>query len=262
MPALKPALPLAGRGILITRPADQGAVLARLVEREGGRAIVFPAIEILEVEDRGPLEALIDRLETFDLAIFISPNAAVRGLSAIRARRTLPLQLTIAAIGRGSARELKRQGIASVLAPAAGADSEALLGIPELQALNGKRVVIFRGVGGRELLRDELLARGASVDYAECYRRRRPNAEIAPLLEASRRGTIDAVVATSREGLRNFYDMLGEPGRSALKATPLLVPHPRIASSASELGFTNVTVTGPGDEGILQGLAQHFAHRG
>lgn len=251
--------PLAGRGIVITRPAEQGAALARLVEQEGGRAIVFPAIEILDVEDRGALDALIDRLDTFDLAIFISPNAAVRALRAIRARRSLPPQLTIAAIGRGSARELERQGVQSVVAPGASADSETLLELPELQASAGKRVVIFRGVGGRELLRDELAARGATVEYAECYRRRRPQADVAPLIEAWKRGEVDAVVATSSEGLRNFYEMLGDQGRGALKDTPLIVPHRRIASTAEKLELTNVIVTGPGEDGILQGLAEHFA---
>ncbi len=258
MAPLWPTSPLAGRGILITRPAEQSAALARLIEREGGRPIVFPAIEILDVEDCGALDALIDRLDTFDLAIFISPNAVVRALRAIRARRALPPQLALAAIGRGSARELGRQGVSPVIAPAAGADSEALLNLPELRALHGKRVVIFRGVGGRELLRDELLARGASVEYAQCYRRRRPSADIAPLLGAWRRGEVDAVVATSSEGLRNFCDMLGSRGRAALAATPLIVPHPRIASSAAELGLTNVAVSGSGEEEILEELVRRL----
>lgn len=254
-----PASALAGRGILITRPAEQSAALARLIEREGARPIIFPAIEILELENTRALDALIDRLERFDLAIFISPNAAAMALRAIRARRTLPPRLAIAAIGRGSARELKRQGVAPVIAPAAGADSEALLELPELQALTGWRVVIFRGVGGRELLREALLARGAAVEYAECYRRRRPSVDAGPLVEAWQRGEVHAVVATSSEGLRNLCDMLGERGRGALRSTPLLVPHPRIAASAAGLGFTNVTVTAPGDEGVVQGLVRHFA---
>ena len=251
--------PLAGRGIVITRPAEQAAALARLVEREGATAFVFPAIEILDVEDRRDLDALIDRLDGFDLAIFISPNAVVRGLRAVRARRVLPEKLKIAAIGRGSARELGRQGIAPVIAPQSGADSEGLLDLPELDHVGGKRVVIFRGVGGRELLHDELGARGAIVEYAECYRRQVPRADVAPLLGAWGRGEVDAVVATSSEGLRNFHDMLGEQGRTYLGATPILVPHPRIKASAQKLSLANVVVTGPGEEGILQGLVRHFA---
>lgn len=149
--------------------------------------------------------------------------------------------------------------MASVLAPAAGADSEALLELPELAALGGKRVVIFRGVGGRDLLRDELAARGAAVEYAECYRRRRPEVDAAPLIEAWRRREVDAVVATSSEGLRNVVDMIGPAGRNHLKETLLFVPHPRIAATAGELDLDKVVVTGPGEEGILEGLAGHLA---
>lgn len=254
-------LPLAGRGVLITRPVEQSAALARLIEGAGGRAIVFPAIEIADIEDRLTLDALIDRLEGFDLAIFVSPTAAARGLEAIKARRTLPHALAVAAIGSGSARELERQGVRSVIAPRAGADSEALLALPALSGLAGKRVVIFRGVGGREYLREALVARGAVVEYAQCYRRRRPQADAGPLVAACERGEIDAVVATSSEGLRNLCELLGAAGRAALAAAVLLVPHPRVAECARALGFCAVTVTGAGDQPILDALAGRFRPR-
>ncbi|MGZ9080046.1 MAG: uroporphyrinogen-III synthase, partial [Burkholderiales bacterium] len=155
--------PLAQRGIVVTRPAAQAAGLARLIEERGGRAILFPVLEIVDVADRGPMNALIDRLETFDIAIFISPNAAARAMSAIRARRELPQGLQIVAIGGGSARELERRGIRSVTVPQLRADSEAALELPVLSEVRGKRIVIFRGVGGRELLRETLTERGAIV---------------------------------------------------------------------------------------------------
>src|SRR5687767_12190334 len=51
---------LAGRGIVITRPARQAVALAALIEAQGARAILFPVMEILDIEDRGALEAIID----------------------------------------------------------------------------------------------------------------------------------------------------------------------------------------------------------
>lgn len=253
------ALPLAGRGIVITRPAAQATTLAQLIEARGGRAILFPVLEILEVADAGPLTALIDRLETFDFAIFVSPNAVEKAMSAIRARRELPHRLQFAAIGLGSRRALRRHGVTSVIAPAARYDSEALLDLPELRAVSGKRIAIFRGAGGRELLRDQLIARGAQVEYAECYRRARPETDAGPLMEALRRGEVDAFVVTSAESLQNLYDMLGESGRRDLERTPVFVPHPRIAASAHALGLAAPIVTEPGDEGIAATLAQHFS---
>ena len=250
---------LDGRGIVITRPERQSAALAKLVEREGGRAFVFPVIAIEDVSDRAKLDAVIARLDDFDVAIFISPNAAAKGMEAILARRHVPRRLEVAAIGTGSARELERHGIERVIVPQARQDSEALLEMPELGRIAGKRGVIFRGEGGRPLLGDTLALRGASVTYAECYRRMKPKADVAPLVDAWARGEIDAVIATSSEGLRNFHEMLGEEGRSALARTVLFVPHPRIAAAAGTLGIESVVITASGDDAIAAGVVNHFS---
>lgn len=251
--------PLAGRGIVVTRPAHQSGALAEMIRSAGGHPIMFPVLEILDTADIRPLVEAIDRLDCFDLAIFISPNAVLRAMNQIVARRDWPAGLRAAAIGKGSVRELKRFGIIDVIAPTRAFDSERLLELPQLQAVAGQRVVIFRGEGGRELLGDTLAARGASVEYVECYRRARPRADAAPLLRAWARNEVHAVIVTSSEGLRNLFEMIGKLGQSWLRRTPLLVPHPRIAAAARELGCTNVVDTGPGDDGLLEALQQLFS---
>ncbi len=250
--------PLAGRGIVVTRPASQAAPLAAMIRAAGGRPILFPVLEILDTADIAPLIVAADGLDRFDLAIFISPNAVLRAMNQIVARRSWPRGLRAAAVGKGSARELKRFGITDVIAPARAFDSEGLLALPELQQVSGRRVVIFRGDGGRELLGDTLAARGADVEYVECYRRARPRADAAPLLRAWARNEVDAVTVTSSEGLRNLFEMVGRLGQSWLRRTPLLAPHPRIAAAARELGCGNVMETAPGDEGLMNALSQLF----
>ncbi len=250
--------PLAGRGIVVTRPASQAAPLAAMIRAAGGRPILFPVLEILDTADIAPLNAAADGLDRFDLAIFISPNAVLRAMNQIVARRSWPPGLRAAVVGKGSARELKRFGITDVIAPARAFDSEGLLALPELQQVAGRRVVIFRGDGGRELLGDTLVARGADVEYVECYRRARPRADAAPLLRAWARNEVDAVTVTSSEGLRNLFEMVGRLGQSWLRRTPLLAPHPRIAAAARELGCGNVMETAPGDEGLMNALSQLF----
>jgi uroporphyrinogen-III synthase len=251
--------PLAGRSIVVTRPAHQAKTLAALIEKAGGRAILFPVLEILDAEDLQPLLAVTERLEEFDLAIFISPNAVTKAMNLVTARRMLPAGLEIAAIGRGSVKALARFGVTQVIAPMRRFDSEALLALPQFADMAGRRVVIFRGDGGRELLGDTLTARGGRVEYAECYRRRRPNVDCAPLLKAWARNELHAIVVTSSEGLRNLFDMIGRLGQSWLRKTPLVVPHARIAQTASGLGLTSVIVTEPEDEGIVAGLCAYFA---
>lgn len=253
--------PLAGRGIVITRPAGQALKLTRLVQAAGGKPVLFPVLEILDASDLQPLQALIDRLDEFHMAIFISPSAVNKAMNLITARRSLPPGLKIAAIGRGSTRELRHFGVSNVIAPTRKFDSEALLGLPELAQLAGRRVIIFRGDGGREVLGDTLVARGAVIEYAECYRRGKPNIDAAPLLKAWARNELHAIVATSSEGLRNLFDMVGKLGQAWLRKTPLFVTHPQIAATASELGLAVIVEAGPGDDELAEGMAQYFSDK-
>jgi uroporphyrinogen-III synthase len=251
--------PLSGKGIVVTRPAHQAARLAELIRAAGGRPILFPVIEIVAVDDLQPLLALIDRLDEFDLAVFISPNAVNKAMNLIKARRALPPHLKLAAIGRGGVRELKHFGYTAVIAPASRFDSEALLDLPAMRDVAGMRIVIFRGDGGRELLGDTLTARGAAIEYVECYRRGRPQLDAAPLLKAWARNELHAITVTSSEGLHNLFDLVGKLGQSWLRKTPLFVPHPRIEQTAHELGLATVVLTAQGDEGLVQGLTRWFA---
>ena len=250
--------PLAGKSVVVTRPVHQAQAFARLIKDAGGRAILFPAIEIRDVKDPYSVTRLVDRLDQYDLAIFVSPNAVERAMKLISGRRKFPRRLQVATVGGASVRALERFGITGVLTPEGRYDSESLLELPALAAVNGRRVVVFRGEGGRELLGETLRERGAAVEYAECYRRVRPEIDAAPLLQAWSRNGVDAVTATSSEGLRNFAEMIGPPGREQLADTPVFVPHPRIAGAAQELGVRKVIVTGPGDEGMLTGLTAYF----
>lgn len=250
---------LAGRRVLLTRPAGQTARLAELVRAAGGEPVLFPALEIVAIEDSAPLVAVIDGLDTFSLAIFISANAVDHGVAAVRARRAWPAALRVAAVGGATAQALRRRGFADVIVPAQGFDSEALLALPELNAVAGKRVAIFRGAGGRELLADTLRARGAGVEYAECYRRIRPHADTAPLAALWQAQALDAVTATSAETLTNLRAMLGEALWKRLQATPLFVPHERIAAAARSLGVRTVVASAGGDEGLIAGIEAFFA---
>ena len=246
--------PLAGLGILVTRPAHQSEHLAHLIRQAGGNPILFPALEIVDIPDLQPLNALIDRLDQFDLAIFISPNAVNKAMNLIRARRKLPAGLQIAAIGKGSAKVLAQYGVKNVITPKQRFDSEALLAMPEMQAVAGKRIVIFRGDGGRELLGDELSRRGAQLEYAECYRRQKPQVDNGKLLYLWARNELHAITVTSSEVLHNLFDLVGKLGQQWLKKTPVFVPHERIAEAAREMGLQQVFVTEAGDEAMGAGM--------
>jgi len=241
---------LAGRGVVVTRPRELAEPLARLLEARGARAILFPAIEIQPL----PAPAALMRLTEFDLVTFVSPSA-MRVTLATRA--PWPPRLA-AAVGEGTRRELERAGATAVVAPASGADSEALLAAPQMQDLRGKRALIVRGEGGRTLLAEALAARGARVEHAACYRRVCPKADAAELVQAWRGGEIDALTVSSAEALDNLIAM----GAAALVGTiALFVPHERIARHARSRGAREVLLAGPGDEQMLERLVAYFHER-
>ncbi len=249
-------LSLKGVRVLVTRPRDQAENLAHLIEARGGEVIRLPVIEITEPRDTQSLLAIIARLKDFEMAIFISPNAVNRAMNPILARGGLPPALRVACIGRGSTRALKHFGIENVIVPPDRFDSEALLELPELQRVAGKHIVIFRGEGGRELLGDTLKARGARIEYAECYRRVRPDTDMTPLLHRWARGEIDIVSITSVDGLHNLFDMVGQAGQHWLIRTPIIVASERMAEVCRELGFKTEprVATAAGDEAILEAI--------
>jgi uroporphyrinogen-III synthase len=242
--------PLAGLNIVVTRPREQAVHLAQRIEQAGGKVVLFPLLEISPAADPQPLRNLIARLHEFDLAIFISPNAVRYGMEAIRAEGTLPTNLRIATVGQGSVKALRDLGVQEVIAPQDRSDSEALLALPALQNVTGNRVVIFRGNGGRELLGDTLKARGATVEYAECYQRTKPQQDGATLLAANPH----AITVTSSEALSYLWDMFDEADRAQLAAVPLFVPHARITDAAQRLGWRKVIATAEGDDGLLSSL--------
>ena len=255
-PSQDPERPLAGVHVLVTRPAQQADALCGLIEAAGGRALRFPVLEILDPLDSGPLLRVIERLDEFDVAVFISPNAVNKAMNLITARRALPAHLKLAAIGARSARELERYGRPADIYPKHRFDSEALLDMEAMQEVAGKRIVIFRGDGGRELLGDTLRARGARVEYAEAYRRGAPAADVGALLRHWARGEVDVITVTSNEGLRNLFDMVGKLGQQWLRKTPLVVVSERMVQLAGELGFKHppVVTEQAGDEALLEAL--------
>ncbi len=248
--------PLAGRCIVVTRPRDQAGPLAAAIVAAGGEALLFPLLEIASAEDLSPLKETVGQLAEYTLAVFVSPNAVSHALPVLLADQAWPATLRAAAVGPGTATALAERGVADCLLPRVRFDSEGLLALPELaeEQIAGRRVAIFRGDGGRELLADTLRARGAHVDCISCYRRSGPAHGFAPLIDAWRQGRLDALVISSSEALRYLVDGLPAEVEPLLAQTPVFAPHARIAELAVALGLTQVELTAATDDGLLEGL--------
>ncbi len=251
--------PLRGRGILVTRPEETAAALCELIRSAGGDPVRFPAIEILPPANPDAVRSLLSaaNLVRQGLVIFISPTAVSMAFGFVQ--NAWPEKVAVAAVGKGTARALRAHGVQQVLVPADGADSEALAALPVMQSLAGQAVLIVRGEGGREWLGETLRARGATVGYAECYRRAMPAADSAPIVARWKAGEIAAMVVTSRDAVDNLLRLFAGIADAVL-GTPVFASHPRIAEYARQRGFRTVLSCASGDEAMVREMTVFFTH--
>jgi uroporphyrinogen-III synthase len=242
--------------VLVTRPAGQADRLCSLIEAAGGEALRLPALEIHELEDTSQLESLVAALETFQLAVFVSVNAVQMGMPFILDRRPWPAGVKLAAVGPTSTRAIEHYGLSVDYVPEHEFSSEGLLALDSLQDMHGKRVVIFRGKGGRSKLYDSLTARGARVEYAEVYQRTCPVIEFQTMLDLLRQGNLDVITVASNESLQNLFHMAGPQGQPLLREKLLLVPGQRQLVLAEQLGFTKkpIVADNASDEAFIDAL--------
>jgi len=234
--------------VLVTRPKQQATEFAALLTAKGIKSLVFPCIDILQVELSDALKQTLETLNENNLIIFISANAAQKTAELMHLSGIKPESITakIATIGKATYTTAIELGFKVNLSPENGFNSDALLALEELQAVNvkGSKCLIFRGIGGLDYLADELSKRGVKVRYAEVYQRKKPqydeNISRQELSNKWQDLQIKAVTVTSNESLQNLYDMLKQPGKDAMLKTTLIVASQRGSELAKSLGFKSI----------------------
>ncbi len=220
--------------VLVTRPEHQAQPFFSMIRRAGGQAILFPVIEIREIEPGAEAKAMLH--QTVDGIIFISANAVRLGvpmLNAINPQWNGDSQ--IIAIGKATAARLQKQGMEPILTPPAPFNSEALLAMPQMQDIAGHQYTIIKGRGGRRHLQEQLKERGARVSEIDIYVRVKPTLRNTPLnglMQAER-----AVVAiTSIKGLHHLFELAStEQAEWLKKSAEFLVPGMRVADATHDL---------------------------
>lgn len=253
---------LAQQRVLVTRPANQGDGLVTAIEARGGRAWHLPLLSIAELDDpqqRQQCKQLILELDSYQHVIFISTNAVAFGVEWIQQYwPQWPVGIHWHGIGRGTCRAMREAGlpVADHFEAAHPMNSEALLQDQSLQSVAGQKVLIVKGLGGRDLLQRELQSRGASVDSAACYQRGKPDLPADQLFDLIQGEHIGTICINSGDTLENLVSILGERLREILSLR-LIVPSQRVSALAREYGFTVVTCAdNASDQAVLAALEQ------
>lgn len=246
---------LSGITVWVTRPAHQAGDLCRMIEHRKGVPLPLPTLVIRPFTEARTAENRL-LLEDADIAVFISKNAVIHALDQFPGIADTVRGKTVLAVGQATARCLKASGFGMVGHAGAGG-AEALLRLPELNdaGIREKRIVIIRGQGGREELRNGLLARGAVVDYLEVYRRDRPDMSEAEMTEIWQNKRPGAVIITSLAGLDNLVGLTPASESDRLLGTPMVVMSGRIRQHAIEAGFLRVAAASDNsDAGLVDAL--------
>ncbi len=234
--------------ILLTRALNQVKPLADLLDDGTHKVFLFPTLKTIKLTNT-------TLKNHYDVAIFISANAVEYGLSILNHLKFEQ----IFAVGPVTAKALSKHKFEVVAFPRKNASSEALLAIPEVHKLVDKNILIFRGKGGRETLK-EGLQKNNSVEYIEVYQRIK--CDITPqhhiTLTKFLQQDTGVIITTSVENLDNMMSIIAQINAQAthlIKRYPLVVLSKRIKTYAQSIGFRQIKVAiETSDYGLLQAV--------
>jgi len=249
---------LTGKRVVVTRARAQAATLVRLLEERGAEVLALPVIEIVDPPDFGPVDEAIRSLDLYSWAVFTSSNAVDRFFARMAeadkdARHMHGLR--IAAVGPATADALGRNGIRPDFVPDEYVGEGVLDGLCVRGVGGGSRVLLPRALEAREVLPDELRARGAQVDVVPVYRTV-PGTGDPEVLARLRAGDVDAVTFTSSSTVRNFARLAEGVDLTGVAVACI---GPVTAATARELGMrVDVEPAEYTVPALVEALAAHF----
>jgi len=258
--------PLSGLRVLVTRPDPQHQATCSAIADKGGLPFHFPLIKIEALTSDDAIQSIkskIEHLDNYHALIFISNNAAHYGASWINDYwPQFPVGIEVIAVGPSTSRKISAELDCTVVHSEQGASSEDILELDQLKEVAGKRIAIFRGIGGREMLAETLLARGAEVVYIEVYQRMAADNSSAELATMLLDESINVLSVTSSESLQRLLELINSSSLPAdyIKETPLIVPSSRVAEIAEQLGFMTVKIAKGADVEATINALQELAN--
>jgi uroporphyrinogen-III synthase len=206
--------PLAGRTVVVTRPAERSAKLVRMLEERGARAIVAPAIQVKPVRSAALTKALQD-LATGRFAWIVLTSPATVAMLDERLQGPADVRSQVAAIGDGTAEAFRRFGRRD---PDLIAGTFTTTGLTRAFPRGEGRVLCARADIAPEGLEDALARKGWTPTRVDAYRTVFPECLPKEAREALAGGEVDAVTFTSASTVRGFVGALG-----AVKGSPKVV---------------------------------------
>lgn len=227
------------RGVVVTRPVGRGRALTRALSAHGYAVASLPGSSIGAPADVEAARRGLRAAQSADRVIFVSPTAVAWAFRLCPALAFRGATIVLAP-GPGTRAALARRGLPAAV-PTARYDSEGLLALPALRAVDGLRIVLVGAPGGRDLLARTLAGRGARVESVAVYARRPARLDRRHL---ARFDTLSGPIAScwsSAEAVGHVLGALTPERRRRLARGLAVASSARIAEALAARGFRRVT---------------------
>lgn len=237
--------------VLLTRPLAQVQPLIKIIKNSGDSPLLFPTLLVEKLAPKLPKK-------TAKVLIFISANAVDFSTAYLK---TLDLKnCVIATVGQVTKKRLLFHGFEVDICPEKNASSQALLETEYFKNLSHTSVLIIRGTGGVQTLKNTLIKQNNSVEYLEVYRRITP--VISPEHKTNLRQFLSQnngiILIHSVDSLESFIRLCKNilpNSLTELQQYPLVLFSHRIEVFAKKLGFKRCfSAKKSDDQGLLSAL--------
>jgi uroporphyrinogen III methyltransferase/synthase len=254
--------PLFRKTVVVTRTREQASELVARLSALGAECLECPTIRVAPPEDWAPLDAAIDRLDTYDWLILTSVNGVSSFFHRLYWRDKDVRALTnvrTATIGPATAKRLRDFGLNSDIIPET-YHAESIVEAFKQEPMNGKRVLLPRAKEARPVLPIELRNMGAVVDEIGVYQTEQARENVDVLIKRLEESSIDLLTFTSSSTVRNFKALL-PPDRfeSLIEGVTVASIGPITADTARKLGFkVDIIAQHYTIDGLCEAIIRHY----
>ena len=228
--------------LISTRPQKTNLQLSDELKKSEIKLLSFPLTEIHALNNYQIFDGVIKNIKTYQHIIFISTNAVHFFLERVKKLSLqIPKNLIFSSIGPTTKLLLQKKISVDVHFSNKTFDSEHLLKEKIYNNVEGQKILIIRGIGGRERLKNALEEKGGIVNYGECYVRKYVDIDLIQLKSDLVNYHHQFILFSSTNSAKHFIDQLHNIETGWLQNIKIIVNHKKIEGLLSKI-FKNIFV--------------------
>ena len=228
--------------LISTRPQKTNLQLSDELKKSEINLLSFPLTEIHPLNNYQIFDGVIKNIKTYQHIIFISTNAVHFFLERVKKLSLqIPKNLIFSSIGPTTKLLLQKKFSVDVHSPIKTFDSEHILKEKIYNNVEDQKILIIRGEGGRETLKNTLEEKGATVNYGECYVRKYVDIDLNQLKNDLVSYHHQFILFSSTNSAKHFINQLHNIETGWLQNIKIIVNHKKIEGLLSKI-FKNIFV--------------------